>query len=347
MRRALTAVVLAGLLAGPAAADLGLPPGFTSEAYVSGHGFDTASDRGVRGFPGSGTLGIDPAGTLYVAKTGARFRSGEVDDLGPIYRFPLGGARLGPDTEPRFFHGPPLRNPQVGAVRKAAEVFVTTYDRDRKIGAVYRMLDGRATLFAGGTPPRGTAPVFRHPEGITVDAAGRVYVADREQNAIVRLDPSGRVLEAEYLKVMRPRMLAMDEQGHLWIGSDGSAETPFQDGRGQILRAAPDGTLTTLLEGPLPAGIALTPGGALMVAQRRTGKLFFVTADGRRLDFGSPGDGTYLRGIAFAPITPETRRANIAGDLFLLVVSRSVWAINEVVRVTGPFDEFVRQKGAE
>jgi hypothetical protein len=347
MRRALTAVWLTGLLAAPAAAELVLPPGFTSDVYVSGQGFDTASDRAVRGFPASGTLGFDPAGMLYVAKTGARFRSGEVDDLGPIYRFPPGGARLAPDTESRFFHGPPLRNPQVGAVRKAAEVFVTTYDRDRKIGAVYRLVDGRATLFAGGTPPRGTPPVLRHPEGVAVDGAGRVYVADREQNAIVRLDPSGRLLEPEYIKVSRPRMLALDEQGHLWIGADGSAETPFQDGRGQILRAAPDGTIATLLEGPLPAGIALTPGGALLVAQRRTGKLFLVTPDGRRLDFASPSDGTYLRGVAFAPVTAETRRASVAGDLFVLAIPRSVWAINEVIRVSGPFDEFVRQKSAE
>jgi sugar lactone lactonase YvrE len=347
MRRALTAVWLTGLLAGPAAAELALPPGFTSEVYVSGQGFDTASDRGVRGFPASATLGLDPAGVLYVAKTGARFRSAEVDDLGPIYRFPVGGARLGPDTEARFFHGPPLRNPQIGATRRAAEVFVTTYDRDRKIGAVYRMVDGRVTLFAGGTPPRGASPVLRQPEGVAVDSAGRVYVADRERNAIVRLDPSGRVLEPEYARVMRPRMLALDEQGHLWIGGDGSAETPFQDGRGQILRAAPDGTVTTLLEGPLPAGIALSPGGALLVAQRRTGRLFVVTAEGRRLDFGTPSDGTYLRGLAFAPINSETRRASIAGDLFLLTVTRSVWTLNEVLRISGPFDDFVRQQSTE
>jgi hypothetical protein len=83
------------------------------------------------------------------------------------------------------------------------------------------------------------------------------------------------------------------------------------------------------------------------VAQRRTGRLFVVTAEGRRLDFGTPSDGTYLRGLAFAPINSETRRASIAGDLFLLTVTRSVWTLNEVLRISGPFDDFVRQQSTE
>jgi hypothetical protein len=81
------------------------------------------------------------------------------------------------------------------------------------------------------------------------------------------------------------------------------------------------------------------------VAQRRTGQIFAVTPEGKRLDFGGGGDGTFLRGLAFAPVTPETRRAGIAGDLFVITVVRQLWAVNEVVRISGPFDEFVRQHG--
>jgi hypothetical protein len=79
------------------------------------------------------------------------------------------------------------------------------------------------------------------------------------------------------------------------------------------------------------------------VVQRRTGQLFAVTPDGRRLDFATTSDGTFLRGLAFAPVTPETRKAGIAGSLFLIVVSRSLWLVNEVVRISGPFDEWLRQ----
>lgn len=332
------------LVATSAWAELSLPPGFAAQVYVTGLGFDSGSDRGGQGIPSVGTLGVDGLGTLYLARTGARFRSGEAEDLSPVYRIPAGGARLTPETEPRYLYGPPLRNPQIGAVRGRGELFVTTYDRDRRTGALYRMTDGRPQLLAGGTPLDGSPPLFRQPDGVAVDAAGHLYVADREQGRIVRLDASGKVLDPRHLAITRPRMLVADEQGQLWIGSDGTAETPFQDGAGQIWRASPDGALTLVLSGPLPAGLSLSPGGALFVAQRRTGKVFVVTPEGKRIDFASGGDGTYLRGLAFVPVTAETRRAGIAGDLFVVTVSRQVWMINEVIRISGPFDDFVRQR---
>jgi DNA-binding beta-propeller fold protein YncE len=329
--------------AAASAVDLGLPPGFTAQVYVTGEGFDTGSQRVIGGIPAAGTLGFDQTGALFLAKTGARFRSGEVEDLWPIYRFPPGGGRFTPDTESRYLHGPPLKNALVGTVRGRGEVFVTTYDRDRRLGALYRMLDGRPTLFAGGTPAPGGVPLFRMPESVAVDAAGHVYVTDREQGVVIRLHPTGAVRDPAYVRVPRPRMLAVDEGGQLWVAGDGSAETPWQDGAGQIWKVTPDGTPSLVLQGPLPAGISLSPGGALFVAQRRTGQVFLLSPEGKRIElFGAPS-GTMLRGLAFAPVTPETRRAGIAGDLFVIAVAREAWTINEVIRISGPFDQFARQ----
>ena len=89
-------------------------------------------------------------------------------------------------------------------------------------------------------------------------------------------------------------------------------------------------------------------GGGLAVALAEsalTGGVGAVVqlAEGRRIDFIAAREGTFLRGLAFAPVTQETRRAGIAGDLFLLVVPRSMWLINQVVRVSGPFEEWLRQ----
>ena len=70
---------LVALAAGPAAADLVLPAGFVAQTYVTGQGFDAAAEPGGPGIPSIGTLAFDRAGTLYMAKTGARFRSGEVE----------------------------------------------------------------------------------------------------------------------------------------------------------------------------------------------------------------------------------------------------------------------------
>ena len=334
------------LLVTPARADIGLPPGFTSEVYVTGQGFDTSGERGVSGIPSVGTLGLDAAGTLYMSRTGARFRVGDVEDLSAIYRIPVGGARLTPDNENRYLYGPPLPNPQIGAVSARGPVWVTTYDRERRLGALYRFLDGKPMLFAGGRPAAGAEPVLRHPEGLAIDPTGDLYVTDREEGAIVRLDARGNLVNRRHAALLRPRILTLDEAGNLWVGSDGTAETPFGAGNGEIFRITPDGRTQSVLQGPLPAGFSQSPGGALFVVQRRTGQLFALTPDGRRLDFATTSNGSFLRSLAFVPVTPETRRAGIAGDLLLVLVSRSMWLFNEVVRVSGPFDEWVRREAS-
>ncbi len=336
------AILCTGLLAAPAWGDLSLPPGFTAEVYVTGLGFQEGGERPARGIPAASTLGFDRAGALYLARTGSRFRTGDVDDLSAVYRIPPGGARLTAETEARYFFGPPFRNPQVAAVRGPSEVWVTTYDTDRKLGALYRMVDGHAALFAGGTPAPGAPPLLRPPAGVAVDAAGRVYVTDREQGTVIRLDAAGRLLDARYASVPRPRMLLFDEAGALWIGADGTAETPFQAGSGQIWRIGADGAPALVLEGPLPAAMSLSRAGALFVAQRRTGQVFVLTPEGKRIEFATATQGTILRGLAFAPVTPETQRAGIAGDLFVIAIPRQMWMINEVIRISGPFDDFVR-----
>jgi hypothetical protein len=324
-----------------ARAEILLPPGFTREVYVTGEGFHAAGLPAARGIPSSSTLRFDDGGHLYVARTGRRYLGGDIEDIWPVYRIPPGGARLTPMNESRFFHGPPVPNPQIAAIRGGRELFVTTFDRDRRIGVLYRLLDGRPELFAGGTPPRGTPPLLRQPEGAAVDAAGNVYVADRDQNVVVKLHASGRVLDARWLEVPRPRTLAMDDAGRLWVGSDGTAESPWQRGPGAILTVSPEGAARVVVEGPVAAGIALGPAGHVFLADRGASKMVFIARDGKLVEFGAFTDGDAPRGLAFAPITAATRRAGIAGDLFVILISRSAWAVNEVVRISGPFDQFV------
>ncbi len=331
-------VVLLLVAVVPAAAEIILPPGFTAQVYVSGEGFDGAG-RGTRGIPAASTLAFDRAGVLYLARTGRRYTGGEVDDVWPIYRIPAGGARLSPSTEARYFHGPPLPNPQVAAVRGERELFVTTFDRDRKIGVLYRMVDGQVELFAGGTPDPGTPPLLKQPEAAVVDAAGNIYVADRAQGTVVRLDPMGRVLATSYVSVTRPRLLAMDGD-HLWVASDGNAEAPWQAGRGEIRKVGREGAESVVLRGPIAAGMSLSPGGLLFGADRPGAQIFTLAAEGKRLEFARFTDGDAPRSVLFAPITPETRRAGIAGDLFIVTINRGAFPVNEVIRISGPFDRF-------
>ncbi|HEY7519975.1 MAG TPA: hypothetical protein VIE36_16935 [Methylomirabilota bacterium] len=340
MRPRLGLLAVAALVLGsvPAAADMSLPAGFTAHVYVTGHGYMPDAGRDVRGIPSSTTLAVDGAGVLYAARSGRRYMGGEIDDLWPIYRIPVGGARLTPATEARFFHGPPLWSPQIAAVAPSGDVYVTTYDRDRKIGALYRLVDGRAELFAGGTPERG-APLLRQPEGVAFDAAGHVYVADRDQNVVIKLDASGRVLDPRFLALMRPRALVMDGRARLWIGGDEENTAPWQRGPGVLWRAGPEPRLVPMFRGPLAAGLSVGPDGRIFMADRQGARIMVIGADGAASEFARFTDGDAPRALAFAPDTPDTRRARIAGDLFVITISRGRWPVNDVIRISGPFGE--------
>lgn len=266
----------------PAMADILLPPGFAVEIYVTGDGFDTSDGRAAHGLPSSSTLAVDGTGTLYLARTGRRYSSGEIDDLWPLFRFPPGGARVSKRTAPRFLYGPPLPSAQVAGLRGGSDLLVTTFDRDRKVGVLYVMVNGHAELFAGGTPPaRSIAPVLVQPEGAVADAAGNIYVADRARNRVLKLDARGAIVDASHVSVKRPRLLAIGDDGALWIAADGTAEAPWQRGPGEIWRRIGDAAPTLVRNGPVAAGMGLAPSGHLFVADRQGAEIFALTADGK------------------------------------------------------------------
>jgi hypothetical protein len=339
------ALAVAALLvaAATATAETILPPGFTTEIYVSGRGFQPEHGPGTPGIPSSSTLAVDGTGVLYIGRTGRRYSGGEADDLWPIFRIPVGGARLTPETERRFLYGPPLFNAQVAGISPAGELFVTTYDRDRKIGVLYRLVDGRAELVAGGTPERGVAPLLRQPEGVAFDHAGHIYVADRAQDVVVKLDAAGRVVDARFLSFTRPRLLTVDARGRFWVGSDEQATAPWQRSPGVLWLADGERAPAAMLRGPLAAGLAVAPDGRIFLADRHGARILALDGDGVASEFARFTDGDAPRGLTFVPDTPATRQAGLSGDLLVITISRGRWPANEVIRVSGPFGAKARR----
>jgi len=344
--RKLVVLFLLALIAIPTAAraEILLPAGFTVQVYVTAEGFDP-SERAARGLPSASTLVIDDAGVLYLARTGRRYSGGEVDDLWPVYRFPAGGVRVTRATESRYFYGPPLPSAQVAGLRGGRELLVTTFDRDRKVGVLYVMANGEAELFAGGTPPRGAPPFLTQPEGVAADAAGNVYVADRAQDRVIKLDPRGKIVDASRISVKRPRALAFATDGALWVAGDGPAEAPWLRGPGEIWRIVGAAAPAMLLRGPVAAGMSAGPAGHLFVADRQGPQIFALSPEGRSIPFARFTEGDAPRSLTFAPVTPDTERAGIAGDLFVVAIHRGTWPVNEVLRISGPFDRFLRDGG--
>ena len=340
-------LVLLPVAVSPAAAraDILLPPGFTARVYVTGQGFGGDDGPRGRGIPSTSTLAVDPTGALYLARTGRRYSGGEFEYLTSVYRIPAGGARLTPATEARFLHGPPLVNAQVSAGRAGRDLFVTTFDRDRRVGVLYRLAEGRTSFLAGGTPPEpARAPLLVQPEGAAASAAGEIYVADRDRGVVLRLDGDGRMLDN--VRVARPRALAVDESDHLWVGSDGAAEAPWQAGPGAIWRVSPRGEPRLVLEGPMAQALAAGPAGLLFVADRQGAEIFALTADGGRTSLARFTDGDAPRGLAFVPATAETRAAGLAGDLLVAVIRSGAFQLNEIVRIAGPFADLTARPAA-
>ena len=229
-------------------------------------------------------------------------------------------------------------------MRDGREVFLSSFDPERKVGAVYRMLDGRAELFAGGTPAAGTRRCSGSPRARPWTPTGNVYVADRQEGAVVRLDPTGRVLDRRWV---RGDAAARARRGRA-PATCGSAPTarpsaPWQPGPGEIWRVTPAGEATLVLRGPLPVAIAAGPAGHLFVADRQGAQIFVLTPEGKRSS--SPSSPRARRRAAWPsrrPL-PATQRAGLAGDLFVVLINRGAFQVNEVVRVSGPFEEFLRR----
>jgi len=326
--------------------DMTLPPGFKASTFFSGSGFDPDRNQNAGGIPAIVSFVFDHQGNLYFARTANRLREIYDSDSAPIYRVPAGIRRIDPKTEQKFLFGPDLKDPDEVAVNDQGEVFVSSSDLREGYGSVYRLSpDGKAALFAGGPPAKGGQPLFLDPEGIAFDHQGNVYVTDRDLGKVVKLDKGGKLINPEFIKGLgRVRTLTFDPRGFFWVGSDGPHFTPHEDGSGRIFRAAlPDGRLKLLHSGPLASGMGLSPKGNLFAAQRRSGLLFALTPGGRRVEFATFDGDAALRTLAFPPDTEETRQAGIAGDLFVMVFPELDYPVREIIRISGPFDEYVEK----
>ena len=232
-------------------------------------------------------------------------------------------------------------------VLKNVDLFLAQTEEDRerliKIGAPESKVTVAGNLKFDMAPPpspkivaslhksiqqSGATPVLVQPEGAAADAAGNVYVADRAQDRVVKFDPRGKILDASHVKLQRPRALALGGDGALWIAADGPAEAPWARGPGEIWRVVGDAAPALMRRGPVAAGMALSSTGHLFVADRQAPDIFALAPDGRVISFARFTDGDAPRSLTFAPVTPETERAGIAGSLFVVAIAKGAWPVN-------------------
>jgi uncharacterized protein (TIGR03437 family) len=257
-------------------------------------------------------LAIDGAGALYVADRSA----------GQIFRIPLVGAVTALAAFGRD-------------VAFGADGYVYAPDGDvvRRVslaGAV-SVIAGGASLGAGDG---GDAKVARlnHPAGVAADAAGNVYIADRDNHRIRRVSREGIIttLRATDGLLNSPSAVSVDPLGNLVVTDTGNRRilivTPdgaisgvvnvglnapvyavadrsgnvyvADSGLGRILKAIPGRVPTVLLEGVAsPRGLALDLEGNLYFTETDAGRVHRLSITGEVTTFGD-GSWSIPRGVS-------------------------------------------------
>ncbi len=257
------------------------------EGYADGRGAEAA-------FNTPSSLAIDRGGNLYVADTGNN-RVRRVTPEGVVTTVAGSGEagfQDGPASGARF-------DAPVGvAVDSDGNVYVADSYNDR-VRLVTK--DGEVRTLAGaGRPGHLDGPaaeaLFDTPCALAVSEAGDVYVADTGNNRLRKITKDGRVFTLPApapaaspgatpeaapqpptpppppLEVSKPAGLALTHDGFLYV---------TELDRGRVTQVAPDGTArhlaglgsgfadgdgTTAARFNQPAGVALAPGGSLLVA---------------------------------------------------------------------------------
>jgi len=115
------------------------------------------------------------------------------------------------------------------------------------------------------------------PNGIAIDAAGRIWFCDSALNAIRRLDPATDTLltiidSVDGVRLDKPNDLAFDNRGNLIFTCPGDSRT---DPTGYVCCLAPDRTATVVATGLyFPNGLAFTSDGGLIIAETRRQRLW-------------------------------------------------------------------------
>jgi sugar lactone lactonase YvrE len=232
-------------------------------------------------FDGPSCVAVDAAGNIYVGENqGHRIRKVSPDGVVTTLAGKNVGYADGKGAEAKFIY------PNGVAVDGAGNVYVADFGNHliRKVSP-----GGEVTTLAGSTQGyaegKGTAAKFNSPNGVAVDGAGNVYVADLANNRIRKVSPDGEVTtlagstggladgKGAAAKFNGPAGVAVDGAGNVYVGE-------FVGHR--VRKVSPDGEVTTLagvrkgngdgtgataqLNGPV--GVAVDAAGNVYVADR-------------------------------------------------------------------------------
>ncbi|MCX6951981.1 MAG: immunoglobulin domain-containing protein, partial [Verrucomicrobia bacterium] len=226
-------------------------------------------------------LALDAAGNVYFADGNAIRRLAPDGTVTTVAGTPnTSGSTNGPAATALF------QNPTGVAVDAQGNIFVSDYtQRIRKISPAREVTTVAGTGQIGAADGPGLSARFNNPQGIAVDAAGTIYVADYNNNCVRKIAPDGTVSTlagvpgsqgsvdgpATTARFQFPRFVAIDRSGQVFVADDSHT----------IRRISPAGVVTTIAGSSFatgttdgigavarfnqPRGLAVDAGGTLAI----------------------------------------------------------------------------------
>jgi RHS repeat-associated protein len=181
---------------------------------------------------------------------------------------------------------------------------------------------------------------FKSPQGVAVDAGGRVWVADTSNNRLQEFGLDGSFIRAVGTsgtgngQFKTPHGVTVDQAGHVWVADSGNNRVQELTAEGVFMRAF--GTVGTG-NGQLktPEGIEIDGAGHVWVADTGNNRLEEFTAEGvfmKTLGAVGTGNGQFK--------SPYDLAFDASGDFYVLD------SANSRVQELSPSGEYLRQFGS-
>ena len=314
----------------------------------------TVAGDGTPGFGGDGGaavaaqlffpsgVALDGAGNLYIAD-GGNNRIRKVDAAGVITTV-AGDGTLGYSGDDGPAVAAQLR-PTGVAVDGAGNLYIADggNNRIRKVDSagVITTVAGDGTLGYSGDGGAAAAAQLSAPTGVTLDAAGNLYIADGLNHRIRKVDSAGGISTvagggpvgdggaAVAAQLFSPSGVALDGAGNLYIADQGNNRIRKVDSAGVISTVAGDGTLGYSGDGGpataarlfSPDGVASDGAGNLYIADQLNQRIRKVDSDGNITTVAGDGTPSYSGdggpAVAAQLFAPSGVALDGAGNLYI------------------------------